>query len=210
MDFSLICLAFLQVYISHIYHAIEISSFCTIYKASVSTGFAKQIMPILRNLFCNGSLVAWTVVSLTKSKSKSHCGWRWVRKSWCRAPSGTHDQIFIIVWELRSCFCGAPLWREDGSHFCICSHMVLTTRFLLPSHSCGFVDVGRSPWREDWSVVYNRCWPLPAQFFSGPSPLGLATIFYCLRFETSPTTRRVTVEVFHSASTRVKLDHRQV
>jgi hypothetical protein len=29
------------------------------------------------------------------------------------------------------------------------------------------------------------CWPLPAQFFSDPSPLGLETIFYCLRFETS-------------------------
>jgi hypothetical protein len=26
---------------------------------------------------------------------------------------------------------------------------------------------------------------LPAQSFSVPSPLGLATIFYCLRFETS-------------------------
>jgi hypothetical protein len=29
------------------------------------------------------------------------------------------------------------------------------------------------------------CWPLPAQSFSGLSPLGLAIIFYCLRFETS-------------------------
>jgi hypothetical protein len=28
-------------------------------------------------------------------------------------------------------------------------------------------------------------WPLPAQSFSGPSPLGLATIFYSLRFEIS-------------------------
>jgi hypothetical protein len=27
--------------------------------------------------------------------------------------------------------------------------------------------------------------PLPAQSFSGPSPLGLETVFYCLRFETS-------------------------
>jgi hypothetical protein len=35
------------------------------------------------------------------------------------------------------------------------------------------------------SVVYNCCWPSPAQWFSGPSPMGLATIFYCLRFETS-------------------------
>jgi hypothetical protein len=45
---------------------------------------------------------------------------------------------------------GRPLWREDGSVFCICC-----------------------------------CWSLSAQSFSGPSPLGLTTIFYCLRFETS-------------------------
>jgi hypothetical protein len=45
------------------------------------------------------------------------------------------------------------------------------------------------------------CWPS----FSGPSPVGLVTIFYCLRLETSlsspPTTRRATVEVFNPAST---------
>jgi hypothetical protein len=29
------------------------------------------------------------------------------------------------------------------------------------------------------------CWPLPVQSFSGPSLLRVATIFYCLRFETS-------------------------
>jgi hypothetical protein len=29
------------------------------------------------------------------------------------------------------------------------------------------------------------CWPLPMQSFSGPSPLVLETIFYCLTFETS-------------------------
>jgi hypothetical protein len=64
-----------------------------------------------------------------------------------------------------------------------------------------------------WSVLsltrgrvclYNCCWPSPAQLFSGPSPVGLVTIFYCLRFETSfsspPTTRRPTVEVFDPAS----------
>jgi hypothetical protein len=28
-------------------------------------------------------------------------------------------------------------------------------------------------------------WPLPGQSFSGLSPLGLAPVFYCLRFETS-------------------------
>jgi hypothetical protein len=44
----------------------------------------------------------WTV------KSKSHCYWHSVSKSWCRAPFGAHDQIFITVWQLRSCFSVAP------------------------------------------------------------------------------------------------------
>jgi hypothetical protein len=79
----------------------------------------------------------------------------------------------------------------------------------------------------------NCCWSSPAQSFSGPSPAGLMTTFYCLKFEipptwrarspylytpgtgwpsytsrhwvplsSSPTTRRATVELFHSASTR--------
>jgi hypothetical protein len=70
-------------------------------------------------------------------------------------PSGAYDQIFFPFgirntsdsYVLDSV--GHPLWREDGSVFCMC------------------------------------CWPLPAQSFSGPSPLGLATVFYCLRFQTS-------------------------
>jgi hypothetical protein len=85
----------------------------------------------------------------SKSKSKSHCDWWSISKSWCQTPSGAHGQIYITVWQLWSCFVGFPLWREDGSVFCI------------------------------W------CWPLPAQSFSGPSPLGLSTVFYCLSFETS-------------------------
>jgi hypothetical protein len=52
-----------------------------------------------------------------------------------------------------------------------------------------FVDVGRSLWREDGSVVYNCCWSSPAQSFLGPSLAGLMTIFYCLGFETPPTWR---------------------
>jgi hypothetical protein len=59
-----------QVYVSHIQHAIENSSFCIIYKSSVSTGFAEQIMPILHILFYNGSLVTWTVASFTTAKVK--------------------------------------------------------------------------------------------------------------------------------------------
>jgi hypothetical protein len=70
-----------------------------------------------------------------------------VSKSWCRAPSGAHDQIFITVWLLRSSFLRGALSNE----------------------------------RTGLSFVYAA---LPAQTFSSPSPLVLATIFYCLRFET--------------------------
>jgi hypothetical protein len=60
-------------------------------------------------------------------------------------------------------------------------HPVLTTRSLLHvwelrSCSCGVP-----------SLTIGRVCPLymPAQSFSGPRPLGLETIFYCLTFETS-------------------------
>jgi hypothetical protein len=61
----------------------------------------------------------------------------------------------------------------------------LMTRYLLLFDSYGLVFVGRPLWREDGSVFCICCWPSPAQSFSGPSPLDLATIFYCLSFETS-------------------------
>jgi hypothetical protein len=95
-----------------------------------------------------------SVLFRTHSQSHIATDGQSVSKSWCPAPSGAHDQIFITVWQLRSrffffFFVGRPLWREDGSFFCLC------------------------------------CWRLPAQCFSGPSPLVLTTVFYCLRFETS-------------------------
>jgi hypothetical protein len=64
------------------------------------------------------------------------------------------------------------------------THLRLTTRFILHSDSCGFVEVGRFLWREDGSVVYSSCWRSPAQSSWGLSPVGIATIFHCLRLET--------------------------
>jgi hypothetical protein len=42
-----------------------------------------------------------------------------ISKSWCRAPSGVHDQIFITLWLLHFVSVWCPLWREDGSAFCV-------------------------------------------------------------------------------------------
>jgi hypothetical protein len=128
-----IYLAFRQVYISHTYSMLlKISFVCTIHKSSVSTGFTEQIMPILRILRHNGSLLTWTVVGLTTAKfkplifSKS----QWVSKLYDDRRSVGQS---ILVWS---------------------THLGLTTKFLLLSGNCGFVDVGRPLWREDGSVFY--------------------------------------------------------
>jgi hypothetical protein len=86
-----IWLSFRQVYISHIYHVIENSSFCTIYKPPVSTGFVKQIMPTLHILCYNGSLVPWSAVSLTTDIS-----YVWLHL----VPYSKHVHSHDFVWFL--------------------------------------------------------------------------------------------------------------
>jgi hypothetical protein len=51
-----------------------------------------------------------TPLRLTTAQSQSHIATdgQSVSKSWCRAPSGAHGQIFNTLWQLRSCFCVAP------------------------------------------------------------------------------------------------------
>jgi hypothetical protein len=46
--------------------------------------------------------------------------------------------------------------RSVGQSFLVSSSdLGLMTRFVLLSHNCGFVDMGRPLWREDGSVFYN-------------------------------------------------------
>jgi hypothetical protein len=70
-------------------------------------------------------------------------------------PSGAYDQIFL------------PFGMRNTSDSYVLDY------------------VGRPLWWEDGSVFCMCHWPLPVQSFSGPSPLGLVTVFYCLRSETS-------------------------
>jgi hypothetical protein len=50
---------------------------------------------------------------------------------------------------------------------------------LRPDMFCGAPSLTRG-----WVCLLYSCWPSPAYSFLGPSLFGLATIFYCLRFET--------------------------
>jgi hypothetical protein len=66
-----------------------------------------------------------------------------------------------------------------------CTHLGLITRLFITVREL------RVCWYRGLSLTrgqvcrYNCCWSSPVQSFSGLSPVGLVTIFYCLRFETS-------------------------
>jgi hypothetical protein len=93
------------------------------------------------------SLPHRTPLDWLSKKSKSHCDWRSVSQ-WV----SLHDQIFIAVWQLRSCFfVGRPLWREDGSIFCgtLTEQSQLSSRQLL-----GTGHAENSPY-----IVVEACLP---------------------------------------------------
>jgi hypothetical protein len=67
------------------------------------------------NICDNRLYVTFSLIKSKSSQSNIATDGQSVSKSWCRAPSGAHDQIFITLWQLRSFFLvGRPLWREDG------------------------------------------------------------------------------------------------
>jgi hypothetical protein len=57
------------------------------------------------------------------------------------------------------------LWPTVSWPVCLAvkQHLEHKTRFLFLSEGCRFVHVGRPLWREDESLIYNCCWPLPVQ-----------------------------------------------
>jgi hypothetical protein len=62
-----------------------------------------------------------------------------VSKSWCRAPPGAHDQMFITLWQLRSCFCGTPSLTRGW--FCLLYMLLaLASAVFLGSESLGTRD----------------------------------------------------------------------
>jgi hypothetical protein len=79
-----------------------------------------------------------------------------VSKSWCRAPSGAHDQIFITVWHLRSCLRGAPSLTRG--RVCLKYMMLALARYccqvFLPTHYLA-IGAARTPLLRD--AVYTDC-----------------------------------------------------
>jgi hypothetical protein len=113
---------------------------------------------------------------------------------WSSSLNSILVQFFQLNWQSRSqsFFTNGGLppisssWRQASwdsrpvifFHLNYCGYSPYVTSSLTKECVC----------REAVSVVYNCCWTSPAQS-SGPSPAGLMTIFYCLRFESPPTWR---------------------
>jgi hypothetical protein len=67
-----------------------------------------------------------------------------------RAPSGAHDQIFITVWLLRSCYCGAPSLAE-GRVCLLHTLLALASTVFLGSESLGTRD----------HILLSQIWEFP-------------------------------------------------
>jgi hypothetical protein len=115
------------------YSTYEVFSVCCIFNifrcrlVTACNAEASAFMPLLAGHWSNWLTPRLAVIShhcrlkiLFWSQSHIAADGQSISKSWCRAPSGAHDQIFITLWQLRSCFLGRPLWREAWSVFKCC------------------------------------------------------------------------------------------
>jgi hypothetical protein len=73
--------------------------------------------------------------------------------------------------------------RSISKSWCRAPSVVLVQIFIIVWQLRSWF-LGHPLGRENGSVFFICCWPSPAQYFSGRSPLSLATIFYCLSFDT--------------------------
>jgi hypothetical protein len=97
-------------------------------------------------------LISLLSVCTITSQNQSHIATdgQSVSKSWCRAPSGAHDQIFVTVWQLRTCSCGVPsLTRGHVCHL----YMLLTLSST--------VFLGSETLRTRDHILLSQIWDFP-------------------------------------------------
>jgi hypothetical protein len=82
-------------------------------------------------------------------------------------------------------------WRFTADHFILATGPLrpTTSNFILQLNTCGYSSYVTSSLARGWVCRLQLLLCSPAQSFSSPSPAGLMTTFYCLRFETPSTWR---------------------
>jgi hypothetical protein len=93
------------------------------------------------------------LVIMVHSKPKSQYDWRSVNQSvslGVQPPSEAHDQIFITVWQLRSCFCAA-LSLMRGRACLLYMLLALASSLFLGSECLGTRDL----------ILLSQIWDFP-------------------------------------------------
>jgi hypothetical protein len=97
---------------------------------------------------------------------------------WRYSTTPPHENFSLLSLSLIRPTVSLPVCLRIKHPFGAYDQIFITVRQLWVCW-CGALSL--SLWREDGSVVYNCCWPSPAQSFSRPSPVGLGFLFLCLR-----------------------------
>jgi hypothetical protein len=71
-------------------------------------------------------------------------------------------------------------WRFTVNQFVLATSPMgrTTSNFIFQLNTCSYSPYVTSSLTTGWVCRLHRCWPSPAQTFSGPSPAGLLIILY--------------------------------
>jgi hypothetical protein len=121
-----------------------------LYLSSISVSLSRclfYISLLSLSLYLGVSSISLCDFISVSSQSQSHIvtDGQSVSKSWCRAPSGAHDQIFITVRQLRSCFCCVAPSLTRGRVCLLYMLLALASAVFLGSESPGTVSDLRLP-----------------------------------------------------------------
>jgi hypothetical protein len=93
-------------------------------------------------------------------------------------------------------------WRFTANKFVLSTGPLrpTTSNFIFKLNTCDYSPYATSSLTRGWDCRLRLLLSSPAQSFWGPSPAGLMTTFYRLRFETPPTWRTRSLYLYPSGT----------
>jgi hypothetical protein len=127
-------------------------------------------------------------LKVKKSQSYIETDGQSISKSWCRAPSGANDQIFITLWQLWSVFLVA-LSLTRGRVCLLYMLLALASVVFLGSES--FQNRDHILLSQIWDFPFRRLLRLAGSRwrYSNPPPHGVVILKY--NFRSAPTENTV-------------------